>query len=83
MMAASFVLLAAAVLIIKSFFQKEPLLIGPMAVVVMPFENQTGDANLDYLRAAIPNLLITNLEQSKYLSVLTWVRMHDLLKQLG
>jgi len=82
-MAASFVLLAAAVLILKTFFQKEPLLTGTMSVVVMPFDNQTGDANLDYLRAAIPNLLITNLEQSKYLSVLTWERMHDLLKQLG
>jgi TolB-like protein len=49
----------------------------------MPFENLTNDPSLDYLRAAIPNLLITNLEQSKHVSVLTWERMRDLLEQLG
>lgn len=76
------VLLLAVTFFIKLFFKPEPAVSGPRPVVVMPFENQTGDASLDYLRAAIPNLLITNLEQSKYLTVLTWERMRDLLKQL-
>ncbi len=53
------------------------------SVVVISFENQTGEKSYDYLRKAIPNLLITSLEQSKYLSVMTWERMHDLLKQIG
>jgi tetratricopeptide (TPR) repeat protein len=50
---------------------------------VISFENQTGDKSYDYLRKAIPNLLITSLEQSKYLQVTTWERMYDLLKQIG
>ena len=47
------------------------------------FQNQTGDSAYDYLQEAIPNLLITSLEQSKYLSVMTWERMRDVLKQAG
>jgi tetratricopeptide (TPR) repeat protein len=53
------------------------------SVAVINFENQTGDRAYDYLQEAIPNLLITSLEQSKYLQVMTWERMHDLLKQIG
>ncbi|MCX6574480.1 MAG: protein kinase [Candidatus Aminicenantes bacterium] len=52
-------------------------------VVVLGFKNQTGDAGLDYLREAIPNLLITSLEQSKHLRVTSWERLKDLLKQAG
>jgi len=53
------------------------------SVAVINFENQTGDKAYDYLQEAIPNLLITSLEQSKYLQVMTWERMHDLVKQIG
>jgi len=53
------------------------------SIAVISFENQTGNSSYDYLQKAIPNLLITNLEQSKYLSVTTWERLHDLLKQKG
>ncbi len=53
----------------------------PLAVI--SFENQTGDETYDYLRRTIPNLLITNLERSEYLRVVTWERLHDLLKHLG
>jgi serine/threonine protein kinase/tetratricopeptide (TPR) repeat protein len=52
-------------------------------VAVMGFANQTGDASLDTLREAIPNLLITSLEQSKHLRVTSWERLKDLLKQAG
>jgi serine/threonine protein kinase/Tfp pilus assembly protein PilF len=52
-------------------------------IAVISFENQTGDPAYDYLQKAIPNLLITSLEQSKYLRVITWERMYDLLKQMG
>lgn len=55
----------------------------PKPVAVISFENLTGDSAYDYLRKAIPNLLITSLEQSKYLQVITWERMQDLLKQAG
>ncbi len=53
------------------------------SIAVITFENLSGDASYDYLRKAIPNLLITSLEQSRDLSVITWERMHDLLKQMG
>jgi serine/threonine protein kinase/Flp pilus assembly protein TadD len=52
-------------------------------VAVLGFKNQTGEAGLDYLREAIPNLLITSLEQSKHLRVTSWERLKDLLKQAG
>ena len=55
----------------------------PISLAVISFENQTGDSNYNYLQKAIPNLLITNLEQAEYLQVTTWERMHDLLKQIG
>ena len=55
----------------------------PISIAVISFENQTGDSTYNYLQKAIPNLLITNLEQAEYLQVATWERMHDLLKQIG
>lgn len=56
---------------------------GRRPVAVIAFENQTGDAQYDNLKKVIPNLLITSLEQSKYLQVMTWERQRDLLKQIG
>ena len=52
-------------------------------VAVITFENQTGDPRYDNLKKVIPNLLITSLEQSKYLQVVTWERLRDLVKQAG
>lgn len=54
----------------------------PKPIAVITFKNRTGESSFDYLCEAIPNLLITDLEQSKYLSVMTWERMHDLLKAM-
>lgn len=59
-----------------------PKAIGAVhSVAVVGFENLTGDASYDYLKKAIPNLLITSLEQSKYLDVMSWERMNDLAGQ--
>jgi serine/threonine protein kinase/tetratricopeptide (TPR) repeat protein len=71
------------------FFLLKPMLFGegpvaaPKPIAVISFENQTGDPSYDYLQEVIPNLLITSLEQSKFLSVVTWERLHDLLDQMG
>jgi len=54
-----------------------------VSVAVISFENQTGDSSYDYLQDAIPNLLITSLEQSKSFRITSWERMRDLLGQLG
>ncbi len=53
------------------------------SIAVISFENHTGDQAFDYLRRAIPNLLITSLEQRGGLYVVTWERMADLLAQMG
>jgi len=68
------------------FFSKEAGAVpleNMVKVAVITFENQTGDSNFDYLKEAIPNLLITSLEQNRYIRVTTWERLHDLLKQMG
>jgi tetratricopeptide (TPR) repeat protein len=80
-------IVAAAAII--AFFIFKPLLFGEAVsterhpVAVITFENQTGDPQYDNLKKVIPNLLITSLEQSKYLQVVTWERLRDLIKQAG
>jgi serine/threonine protein kinase/tetratricopeptide (TPR) repeat protein len=54
-----------------------------LKMAVISFENQTGDPTYDYLQEAIPNLLITSLEQSKLYRITSWERLRDLLKQSG
>ena len=78
-----------AVAAVISFILLRPVLFGdavsterhPVAVIM--FENQTGDPRYDNLKKVIPNLLITSLEQSKYLQVVTWERLRDLARQAG
>jgi serine/threonine protein kinase/tetratricopeptide (TPR) repeat protein len=80
---------AIIALIAVAFFVLRPVIFGggpvaaPKPIAVITFTNQTGDPSYDYLQEVIPNLLITSLEQSKYLSVVTWERLHDLLDQMG
>ncbi len=52
---------------------------SPVVVAVADFDNQTGDESLD----GLSGMLITSLEQSRKLSVLTRSRMFDLLRQQG
>ena len=66
----------------KLFLSDKSLPMERRSIAVINFENQTGEEKYDYLQRAIPNLLITSLEQSEYLQVTTWQRLNDLLKQL-
>ena len=80
------VALAIAAVIIWRFIPKKETAPAPRienSIAVISFENQTGDKAYDYLQKVIPNLLITNLENTGLLYVVTWERMHDLLKQIG
>ncbi len=81
--AAGLVFLVIMFLLLKPFLFEEIIVAEPKPIAVIAFTNQTGNASYDYLREAIPNLLITSLEQSKYLRVMTWERMNDVLKQMG
>ncbi|MFC2158300.1 protein kinase [Acidobacteriota bacterium] len=83
------VVAVAAIILIFVLFQLIPKK-GKVAaekiensIAVISFENLTGDKNYDYLRKAIPNLIITNLENMGGFYVATWERLQDLLKQIG
>jgi len=78
-------LIIAAVVIWQLLPQKEvvPAPIIENSIAVISFENQTGDKAYDHLQKVIPNLLITNLENTGYFYVVTWERLRDLLKQIG
>jgi tetratricopeptide (TPR) repeat protein/tRNA A-37 threonylcarbamoyl transferase component Bud32 len=73
-----------AVFIWKPWSQKAPLPVpsDKPSLAVMYFENNTGDENLDHWRKGISDLLITDLTQSKYLSVLGGDRLFNILQQL-
>jgi len=78
--------LAVIVIAVLKFVPRKQAASAPKienSIAVTGFENLTGDRSLDDLRKAIPNLLITSLEQTGHFYVATWERMRDLLKQLG
>jgi len=78
-----FLTLLTAFVILKPVLFEDVLISEPKPIAVVSFANQTGDRAYDYLSEAIPNLLITSLEQSRYLRVMTLERMRDLLDQMG
>jgi serine/threonine protein kinase/tetratricopeptide (TPR) repeat protein len=80
---AMFLGLVVAFFLLKPAFFEDVLVSEPKPIAVVNFTNQTGDRAYDYLSEAIPNLLITSLEQSRYLRVMTMERMRDLLDQMG
>ncbi len=77
--AAAAILVGAFVVHVVSKHAASPVAAGQVTVAVADFANQTGDPELD----GLSGLLITSLEQSQRLSVLTRVRMLDLLHQQG
>ncbi len=78
--AAALLVLAAAFLVWQLIPRKPA---ARLSLAVFGFKNQTGDASYDYLQEAIPNLLITSLEQSGRFRVTSWERLNDLLRQSG
>ncbi len=77
------VLLAVPVVLAIHYFLTGSDIGEPIPIAVISFENQTGEAKYDHLSKAIPNLLITALEQSPGLRVTTWERLRDLARQTG
>ena len=77
-------ILTIVVLIIMTFsayliFTREAESGEPIPIAVVDFVNQTGEPELN----GLSGMLITSLEQSRKLSVITRSRMFDILKQLG
>jgi len=80
------VALAVIAVIIWQLIPEKEAVFAPKienSVAIINFENLTGDKSYDIYKKSIPNLLITNLENTGYFYVVTWERMRDLLKQMG
>ena len=52
------------------------------SLAIMYFENSTGDENFDHWRRGLSSLLISDLQQSKYIDVLSSDRLFSLLRDL-
>jgi serine/threonine protein kinase/Tfp pilus assembly protein PilF len=83
--AALVVLVAAALFLIRFSPQKiaPSAAAGKPSLAVMRFENNTGEPGLDHWKKALPELLITDLSQSKYVNVLTNDQLFDILSRLN
>ncbi|UCF85781.1 MAG: tetratricopeptide repeat protein, partial [Desulfobacteraceae bacterium] len=80
------VVLAILVVAVRQIIlQKEivPLEQAKPSLAVLHFENNTGDESLDYWRKMLSDLLITDLSQSKYFTILTGDRLFEILSQLN
>ena len=53
------------------------------SLAVLYFENNTGDASLDWLRTGLTDMLVTDLSQSPGIRVLSTDRLYQALKELG
>jgi len=56
---------------------------GKRSVAVMFFDNQSGSADLDWLREGLADMLITDLSRSKNLTILSRQQLHALLDRTG
>jgi tetratricopeptide (TPR) repeat protein len=86
LIAASLVLLLAVAAILFFLLRPKKDLFSPTlnlpSLAVLPFENLTGSAELDHWKDMLPELLVSDLLQSKYLNVMTRDSAYDVLKSL-
>jgi len=81
-----FIALVIVVMIIwQPWSQKEaiPIPSDKPYLAIMYFENNTGDESLDHWRSALPEWLITDLAQSRYIKVMSGDRLLNILKKLN
>jgi len=80
-------LLAVGMILWRLFPSKKtalaPTASGQPTLAVLYFENKSGDKNLDFWRNALPELLVTDLSQSKYIRVVSGDEMLTVLRRLG
>ncbi len=83
--AAALVLVAAAVGVTMYLGPRTPVAgeDGRRSVAILPFQNQTGRADLDWLRTGLADNLTTDLAESRYFRVLSRERLTQILGQLG
>ncbi len=73
------------VILIWQFFLNKGLSIpeGKPSLAIMSFKNNTGDANLDHWREMIADSFVADLNQSRYIDVLSSERLFQILKELN
>jgi len=86
--AAAFIILIAAGIILWRVIPSKkaappPSALGQPTLAVLYFENKSGDKKLDFWRSALSELLITSLQQSKYIRVVSSDEMLTILRRLG
>jgi serine/threonine protein kinase len=76
--------LILAVLLVRQRQEQIPpeVPVAKIPIGVMFFDNQTSESKYDYLRKVLADMLITDLSQSRYLQVLTFPRMFELLRSM-
>jgi tetratricopeptide (TPR) repeat protein len=82
----AFLCVAIITIVVPSFFRKNTVLMLPSSkpsVVVMPFSNNTGDSDLGHLSQGLSVMLITDLSQSRYVSVIREDSLFSTLLNLG
>jgi tetratricopeptide (TPR) repeat protein len=79
------VILALTLLVLfgRKRLNETPSRIYKIPIGVMFFDNQTSEDKYNYLRKVLADMLITDLGQSKYLQVITFPRMFELLRSMG
>jgi tetratricopeptide (TPR) repeat protein len=77
------VIVIIAVLYLLPRRQIIPTLSSQPTIAVLYFENESGDKKLDFWRSALPELLITDLSQSRYIRVVSGNTMLTILRRLG
>ena len=60
-----------------------PKIPGKRSIVVMHFENQSGNPDIDWLREGLADMLITDLSRSNKIEVLSRQQLHQLLDDTG
>jgi serine/threonine protein kinase/Flp pilus assembly protein TadD len=78
-------LIVAGLIVWQLLPKKESVLIhsDKPSLAVMYFKNKTGDQSLDIWRSALSDWLITDINQSKHLSVLSGSRLFGVLRRLN
>jgi len=76
-------ILYIAISFLKPLVTQDMSYASPSPIIVISFENLTGDNSFDVWEKLIPEMLISKLEQSGELQVTPWERVLELKKQAG
>jgi tetratricopeptide (TPR) repeat protein/TolB-like protein/predicted Ser/Thr protein kinase len=81
---AALIVAAAIFLLVRERGPRETVLGagGKPSVAVLYFENNTGDASLDWMRAGLTDMLVTDLSQTPDVEVLSTDRLYRILREL-